>query len=183
MATFPRGPAPTLILLISALASAGGFAADPAQSQPERKGRATVKSDAKPPAITREYLLAHGFKQSAKDPDSFYAEKVRLGDIASALGFETSAIDHWINNSPRRDDGTVIVQKKLVVLHSEVHFGRNSARNELDRASTICSVTILLKIVRAAEAGGVSALRTAIRRKMSVRDAAEGPAGADNAGL
>ena len=70
---------------------------------------------------------------------------MRLGDIASALGFETSAIDHWINNSPRRDDGTVIVQKKLVVLHSEVHFGRNSAGNELDRASTICSVTISLK--------------------------------------
>ena len=44
------------------------------------------------PKLTREYLLANGFKQSAKNPDSFTVESVRLGDISKKLNFPLSAL-------------------------------------------------------------------------------------------
>ena len=40
------------------------------------------------PKLTRENLLAHGFRQSEKSRDSFVAEHARLGDVESAPAFE-----------------------------------------------------------------------------------------------
>ena len=54
------------------------------------------------PKLTRENLLAHGFKQSEKNKDSFVAEHARLGDVESALGFQITALRPTVSQARTR---------------------------------------------------------------------------------
>ncbi len=98
------------------------------------------------PKLTREYLLANGFKQSAKNPDSFTVESVRLGDISKKLNFPLSALRRTISSAPESDMRIVTVRDMEFVVRSEVH-GPDFREVErfYENPDTLCTVGVSLK--------------------------------------
>jgi hypothetical protein len=148
MAGFRRGPAPIVVFLLSALPCATGFAADPANAQSEKKGGVTVKSAAKPPEITRAYLLAQGFKVSGKGSDFFVAERMRLGDAARKLGFAIESLKRLPNGPPDQDVRGVDLEGAQCVVTSERARGVHRVRPRLDRPEMVCDVKVFLGKLR-----------------------------------
>jgi hypothetical protein len=140
------GAVSAVALITVALRCAGGLAGDLGAAQSQKKGENLAKSEAKPPELTQDYLLAHGFKQSKKERDSFEAKGVRLADVASVLGFRISAVRHAISNPPDRDEAYVIVQEKRIVLRTEKADAKgNIVRLTPKHPDALCTVEISLK--------------------------------------
>jgi hypothetical protein len=146
MANFPRGPAPIVVFLLSAFPCAAGFAADPAKDQSEKKGDVTVKSEVKPPEMTRAYLLAQGFKASDKDPEIFTAERMRLGDAARRLGFAIESLNRVPNRPRGQDVRGVQLKGAYCIVRSERALGARGVggRPRLDKSETVCNVMVSL---------------------------------------
>ena len=94
------------------------------------------------PILTREYLIAHGFKPSPKDPDAFKAENVRLGDIAKGLGFGLASLHPAFANARPGDEWfSVVVQRFLVHIRPEprppVSRGKHARSRDPDRICTV----------------------------------------------
>ena len=98
------------------------------------------------PKLTRENLLAHGFKQSEKNKDSFVAEHARLGDVKSALGFQITALRPTVSQSRHSDVRQGLVEGKQVLVKSEVRDEKGRiVPGSLDKPDAICTVYISLK--------------------------------------
>ena len=105
------------------------------------------------PKLTRENLLAHGFKQSEKNKDSFVAEHARLGDVESALGFQITALRPTVSQSRHSDVRQGLVEGKQVLVKSEVRDEKGRiVPGSLDKPDAICTVYISLKKLRAPKA-------------------------------
>ncbi len=98
------------------------------------------------PKLTRENLLAHGFKQSEKNKDSFVAEHARLGDVESALGFQITALRPTVSQSRHSDIRQGLVEGKQVLVKSEVRDEKGRiVPGSLDKPDAICTVYVSLK--------------------------------------
>ena len=98
------------------------------------------------PKLTREYLLANGFKQSAKNPDSFTVESVRLGDISKKLNFPLSALRRTVSSAPESDMRIVTVRDMEFVVRSEVHGPDfRAVERSFKSPDTLCTVGVSLK--------------------------------------
>lgn len=53
--------------------------------------------------VTREFLLSHGFKESADDPNHFVRDQVRLGDVLSDMGLSLASLQP-VPNGPFDED-------------------------------------------------------------------------------
>ncbi len=136
----------TVVLLSFALRCAVGFAVDPDTGQSHKKGENTVKSEAKPPELTRDYLLAHGFKQAPKDADSFTAEHLRLKDAARILGFEIHSLHRTVGQSFETDIRVGFAQGKRLVARSEKEDANGHIISlTAKHPDAICTVRISLK--------------------------------------
>ena len=122
-----------------------GSASESAASRDKKEGRLRESATAMP-ELTREYLLANGFKQSATAPDSFIAEKVRLGDVASILGFTINSLRPTVSQPDHSDVRTGSVQERRFVVRSEVRDAKGQiVRASLNKPDAICTVQISLK--------------------------------------
>ncbi|MGA2033557.1 MAG: hypothetical protein ABSG68_14980 [Thermoguttaceae bacterium] len=98
------------------------------------------------PTVTREFLLASGFKQSATDPDVFKAVNVRLGDVSRKLGFPLSSLRRTVNQGPESDVRTVVVRDRVFVVRSEVRDARGCiVDGSLSSPDALCTVSASLK--------------------------------------
>ena len=98
------------------------------------------------PKLTREYLLANGFKQSAKNPDSFTVESVRLGDISKKLNFPLSALRRTVSSAPESDMRIVTVRDMEFVVRSEVHGPDfRAVERSFKSPDTLCTVGVSLE--------------------------------------
>ena len=133
------------------LADTTSFAAESAASRDKKEGR-LMESTTTMPELTREYLLANGFKPLAASPDSFIAEKVRLGDVASILGFKITSLRPTVSQPDHSDVRTGSVQSRRFVVRSEVRDTQGKiVRGSLNEANSLCTVTISLKKVATAK--------------------------------
>ncbi len=97
------------------------------------------------PRITSEYLLAHGFKQSATDPDTYNREHVRLAEIARDLGFSAKDLRPTLNQSNYSDVRTVKVGDLTFVVKTEVRDKNEKiVSKSLDKPDAICTVCVSL---------------------------------------
>jgi len=123
------------ILLISLALANGAAAAEKEKSV-----------EAEKPKLTRENLLAHGFKQSEKVKDYFVAERARLADIESALGFKITDLRPEVSQDMHSDRRYGLVEGKMVAIHSEVRDATGEiVHNSLNRRDAVCTVYISLK--------------------------------------
>ena len=98
------------------------------------------------PKLTRENLLAHGFKQSEKDKDLFVAEHARLGDVGSGLGFQITALRPTVSQDMHSDTRHGLVEGKQVLVKSEVRDEKGRiVRKSLDKPDAICTVYVWVK--------------------------------------
>jgi hypothetical protein len=144
MINFRTGAVSAVVLIMVALRCASVFAVEPDAAQSPKKGENTAKSDTKPPELTRDYLLANGFKQSPKDADSFAAEHMGLKDAARILGFAIGSLHR------RESSDAVIrvgfVQGKRLVVRSETKGAKgNFIWRSAKRPDIVCTVEISLK--------------------------------------
>jgi hypothetical protein len=97
------------------------------------------------PNVTREYLLAHGFKRSAISSDVFTAQNARLSDISRDLGFPLASLRPTKNQPPDSDVRNAVVRGIYIIVRSEVRdpSGR-VVRGSLDKPDAICTVTVSL---------------------------------------
>ena len=101
---------------------------------------------AEKPKLTRENLLAHGFKQSEKDKDLFVAEHARLGDVESALGFQITSLRPTVSQDMHSDMRHGLVEGKQVLIKSEVRDENGRiVRKSLDKPDAICTVYVWVK--------------------------------------
>ena len=79
------------------------------------------------PKLTRENLLAHGFKQSEKNKDPFVAEHARLGDVDRALGFQITALRPTVSQAP------AFGQRQVALSKGSRSWFRSEVRDEKGR--------------------------------------------------
>ena len=91
-------------LLVVLLVLLGTLLANAQNVDSSAKQNASVKD------LTREYLLAHGFKQSKEDPDHFEKKQVRLGDVLDDLGLTLKSLRPMMN-APQNGDEDVRTAK------------------------------------------------------------------------
>lgn len=96
--------------------------------------------------ITREALLAEGFKESTNNPGTFVAENVRLASIAVDLGFERAQLQTVPGQSRHSDIRRVIVRGVPIVVESEVKDANGAVvERSLDEPNPICNVIVQLQ--------------------------------------
>jgi hypothetical protein len=97
-------------------------------------------------AISREELVAHGFKESASEPGNFVATSVRLDAVAKALGFSIGSLRPTVSQGRHSDirDGEYRGASVLVIAEAGPSGGR-VARGALDNPETICTVHVSLR--------------------------------------
>ncbi len=110
----------------------------------EDKAMKTVSSV---PEITRAYLLAHGFKESAADPGVFAREHVRLRDVLRDLGFRVSDLSPVPNGQRPNEALTVDARGMHVLVRPEFRdskrgMGPGMVEQPLDDADLLCAVTV-----------------------------------------
>ena len=76
------------------------------------KGDHAMQSPPSTARVTPDYLLSHGFRQSATAPHIFELEQVRLGDIAHKLGFALADL-RATPNQPWHSDVRIVRIKDL----------------------------------------------------------------------
>ncbi len=110
-----------------------------------QKGDDMKKSTPSTPKVTRTYLLAQGFKQSATDPDVYNLEHVRLADMARAFGFSVTDLRPTRNQSRYSDTRTVKVDDFTFVVKSEVRDKNGKiVSGSLDKPDAICTINVSL---------------------------------------
>jgi len=109
------------------------------------KGDGVKKGTPFTPKVTREYLVAHGFKKVADDPGIFAQEHVRLGNVLGDLGVPLASLRLTANASPDSDVRTAEVGGIYVVVEAEGKRNKGRAvRSLLDNPDTICTVRVVL---------------------------------------
>jgi len=94
------------------------------------------------PKLTREYLVAHGFKPSPTDRGLYERKHVRLGDALRDLGIPYAALETMINVDSDHMRGAD-VQGMSVLVQSEVRQGKAGlVMDSLDDLNAICTVTV-----------------------------------------
>ena len=133
-----------VLLLSLIVADTAGSGAESAASRDKKEGH--MESATAMPKLTRENLLAHGFKQSEKTKDSFVAEHVRLGDVESALGFQITALRPTVSQDMHSDTRHGLVEGKQVLIKSEVRDEKGQiVRKSLDKPDATCTVYVWVK--------------------------------------
>jgi hypothetical protein len=95
------------------------------------------------PNVTREYLLAHGFKQLTDNPDRFEREHVRLRDVLGDLGVPLAFLRPTVNQSENSDIRTAHPPGLYIIVRSEVRDRNGRVRSRsLDDPDAICSVHV-----------------------------------------
>ena len=83
--------------------------------------RSKVMDTPKEATITREALIAHGFKESTSIAGAFVAENVRLASIAAQLGFDRANLYPVPGQSRWSDVRRVTVRGVTLVVESMVN--------------------------------------------------------------
>jgi len=158
--------------LFGILAFALGCAQKPEMptDSPDSAGRPekATQGDGPTPKLTREFLLAHGFKLSPGSEDLYELKNVRLGDVSRDLGFPLVAFDPARSQPIMNSDCRYVpVRGRSVRVHAEafkstvtgdaaswagatmvpkVRYGETPIRTgSLDDPNALCSVFALLK--------------------------------------
>jgi hypothetical protein len=116
----------------------------------------SMKNSAGAIKVTREYLLAHGFKGSEDPdmPDVYELEKVRLRDVARDLGFAVTSLKPVPGQSPDEDVRTVVAGDIHVMVENKLDKDTEEAKegkwvfggyHPLDNPDSICNATVILK--------------------------------------
>ena len=93
----------------------------------------------------RKFLLSHGFKPLATDPDILCAEKVRLADMAKRLGFSVADLRPVRNPPLDSDERSVKIGDLILLVCSEVRDeSRHIVPRSLDRADAVCTIIVSL---------------------------------------
>jgi hypothetical protein len=113
-----------------------------------------VQNISTPPKITREYLLAHGFKQLLYDLDIYESEKVHLKDVAHTLGFPLTALKIVPSRPNDQDVRAVELRDSEYIDYIEIksiipNVGETFyiPFNLLDDPNAMCTATVWLKYV------------------------------------
>jgi hypothetical protein len=111
----------------------------------------SVEKTSTPPKITREYLLARGFKQSATDLDAYELENAHLKDVAQTLGFPIAALkmvqSRPINLDIRDIELPDSVYVEIMSKIPEIGKPLALAFHPLNDPNAICTATVWLKYV------------------------------------
>jgi hypothetical protein len=108
-----------------------------------RKGNDMTPEAPSSPKITREYLLAHGFKQSADGPAAFIREHAPLRDVLHDLNIPLKSLRPMVNQPDHSDERTAVVDGIGVNFRSEVRDkDGNVIDRSLDKADAICTVEV-----------------------------------------
>jgi hypothetical protein len=107
------------------------------------------KSAPSAPTVTREYLLAHGFKESADHPGAFAQEHVRLRDVLRDLGFRLSDLSPAVNAQRSNEVLTVEARGMYVLIRPEFRdskqaMGSGVVEEPLDDVDLLCAVRVWL---------------------------------------
>ena len=118
-------------------------AAESAASRDKKEGR-LMESTATMPEVTREYLLANGFKQPRNDPNVFALAGVRLGDVARKLGFAITSLRPVPSSPPDQDVRHVFLGDAHCVVKSQPVIDPNHRliRRKLNNPDVVCDVTV-----------------------------------------
>ena len=84
--------------------------------------------------MTRRVSLAQGFKQSTEDPDIFFPEYVRLGDVAEKLGVAIECTPDWRDQKPH----LVVVGDRCFYVVGEMP---PADHGKVKKADIICTVS------------------------------------------
>ena len=109
-----------------------------------QKGDDVEKGSPSAPKLTREYLLAHGFKELADFPGVFVREHVRLGDVARAIGVQLSDLRQPLNADNHNTVKTAEVRGVKVVFRAEVEHS-DGRKHSLDNPDAMCSVDVVCR--------------------------------------
>jgi hypothetical protein len=119
-----------------------------ASSACAQKGVDIVKDTAQPsgkdaPKVTREFLLAHGFKESSEYPGDFVLSKVRLKGVARELGFPLSSLEYVVNVTG--EIRTVKIRDREFTIESAT-LDENGffVPGSLDGPDSLCTVSVSL---------------------------------------
>ncbi len=97
-------------------------------------------------SITSEFLLAHGFKQSATKPHIYTREHARLADVARDLGFSLKSLQPTVGQDSGSDVRTVDVDDSNFVVRSEVRDKNGHIiPGSLDDPDAICTISVSLR--------------------------------------
>jgi hypothetical protein len=116
----------------------------------EKKNK-PVQDDSSLPIAARNYLLAHGFKQST-GPDIYEMEHVRLSDAARYLGFPISELRHNYQQEVCDSDmRNVRVETYIIVAGEFPERPENQVINSykpLDNPDSFCKAKVFLNGIR-----------------------------------
>jgi len=118
----------------------------------QREG--TEKDPSSTRKITAEYLLKHGFKQSATDSDRYERKHARVGDLARELGFSLETLYRPSNPGGFESQRTVKIGDYVFDLRAEFRDSNGNISYEsdsgtapevLDDPDAICTISVLLR--------------------------------------
>jgi hypothetical protein len=110
----------------------------------EKKGDEAMRTE---PMVNREFLLAHGFKQSPDDADFYELKHVRLADASRDLGFALTSLQPALNEVRINDVFTVEVRGLCFSVQSDVPYIKSLTDGLLDNPDTLCMVSVSLNQV------------------------------------
>ena len=133
-----------LVLVSTLLLAMAVYRAESAAGRDKKEG--DLESATATPKLSRENLLAHGFKQSETNKDSFVAEHARLREVESALGFQITSLRPTVSQDMHSDTRHGLVEGKQVLVKSEVRDDKGRiVHRSLDSPDAICTVYVSLK--------------------------------------
>jgi hypothetical protein len=104
----------------------------------------TIRSGRSAPKVTRAYLLARGFKESADQSGVFTLEHVRLRDVSRDLGFPLASLRPIRSQARVNEELTADVSGMSIIVESEVPYSKSPMDGLLDNPDTICTVTVAI---------------------------------------
>jgi hypothetical protein len=119
------------------------------------KKDSSMKNNSNGINVTREYLLAHGFKESEDrdTPDVYELGKVRLGDVARDLGFAVTSLKPVPGQCAYEDVRTVVAGDMHVRVENKLDKDTEEAKegkwvfggyHPLDNPDSTCKATVIL---------------------------------------
>jgi hypothetical protein len=112
---------------------------------PDKKGDEMIRFPPFAPKVTREYLLAHGFKELQKYPDVFKQEHIRVKEVSRTLGFHLASLHPTVNEYRANNRMTANLSGGVLVsLLSEVPNSVNFQDGMINKPDTLCTATVFL---------------------------------------
>ena len=132
-----------------------------------QKGDDLMKKTPTASKVTRAYLLARGFKESADQSGVFTLEHVRLRDVSRDLGFPLASLRPIRSQARVSEELTADVSGMTIIVESEVPYSENPHDGLLDNPDTICAATVAIST--GAGPGNATAIKEYLQTKSSPR--------------